>query len=329
MTPQEHPRARIIIVLPVYNGGDYLPEQIDSILAQTWSSWQLICRDDGSTDASATILADYQRRHPDRITVLHDEDGNLGPAASFSRLMEHALARYAEAADTNDVIDSPAADIDTAASTYVALADQDDVWCPDKLSTCLEALQARERDRPGSPLLVHADLRVVDREGAVIAPSFMAYQGLNPARKDFQSQLSSNTVTGCTALMNMPLLEQALPIPQEAMMHDWWLSLVASAFGELIFIERPLVEYRQHGGNTIGAQRHEGWRWSWRLLARLWRRRDPVSEALLVASADQAATFEARFAERLTPAELRRIHQVKQLPNWSLTRQRIWFHWLR
>lgn len=323
MTSEEFADARILILLPVYNGGDYLAAQLDSIIAQTWSSWLLICRDDGSSDHSSTILEDYQTRHPERITVLSDQDGNLGAAGSFSRLMEHALANYRPGPLPKDSAESPTPD------TYVALADQDDVWHPDKLATCLDALWMRERERPGLPLLVHADLRVVDRDGGIIAPSFMAYQGLNPARTDFNSQLSSNTVTGCTAVMNMDLLKEALPIPDDAMMHDWWLSLVASAFGELVFVERALVEYRQHGGNTLGARRHEGWQWSWRLLTRLCRPRDPVAEALLIASADQAAAFEERFAERLTPSQLGRIGQVKQLPHWSLLRQRVWFHWLR
>src|SRR5690554_1551915 len=155
-----------------------------------------------------------------------------------------------------------------------------------------------------------------------MAPSFMAYQGLNPARTDLESQLISNTVTGCTTLMNMALLEQALPIPPQAMMHDWWLSLVASAFGELVYIDQPLVEYRQHGGNTIGARQHEGFQWSWRLLPRLFRRRDSTDQKLLNDCAAQAAAFEARFGENLTPGQRRRIRQVERLPHWSLLRQR-------
>lgn len=330
----EHSGSRIVILLPVYNGGDYLAAQIDSIIAQTWPSWLLVCRDDSSSDHSPAILDDYQTRHPERISILSDQDGNLGAAGSFSRLMEYAVANHDVYADRETEREQPVPTAETPPgtqppATYIALADQDDTWHPDKLRISLEAMQARESQRPGIPLLVHGDLRVVDRQGELMASSFMAYQGLNPARTDLESQLISNTVTGCTTLMNMPLLKQALPIPAEAMMHDWWLSLVASAFGELVFINQPLVEYRQHGGNTIGARQHERLQWNWRLLRRVFRRRDAAAQALLDGSADQAAAFEARFGEHLTLGQRRRICQITQLPRWSLMRQRIWFHWLR
>lgn len=311
--------AEILILLPVYNGAAFLPHQLDSLLAQTWTAWRLICRDDGSSDTSAAVLADYQARYPDKVTLLCDQDGNLGPAGSFSRLMEHALA-VADGAPQGHAI-------------YVALADQDDSWFAEKLEVCLAALKAQEQEQeqqqPGLPVLVHSDLRVVGPQGQLIAPSFTAYQGLDPSRTDLESQLAINTVTGCTALMNLALLRRALPVPTDAMMHDWWLALVASAFGKLVYIDQPLVNYRQHGGNTIGARPHERLRWSWRLLQRLFRRRDPEAEALIAARGRQAAAFCSRYGEHLTPRQQRRARTVQAMPRWSLVRQRLWFHLMR
>jgi hypothetical protein len=64
-------------------------------------------------------------------------------------------------------------------------------------------------------------------------------------------------------LINRPLLQLAIPIPQEAMMHDWWIGLVASAFGQIDFLAKPTVLYRQHGKNDTGAK-------NWNSIATYW-----------------------------------------------------------
>jgi hypothetical protein len=79
----------------------------------------------------------------------------------------------------------------------------------------------------------------------------------------------SNTVTGCTALINRALLHKALPVPADAVMHDWWLSLVASCFGQLLFVDKSLVQYRQHDRNTLGARAHTPSTFSVRTFAKL------------------------------------------------------------
>jgi len=104
-----------------------------------------------------------------------------------------------------------------------------------------------------TPLLVHSDLAVCDANMRLIAPSLWKFQRLNPQVDDFSRLLVQNNVTGCTVLINRALADLAFPIPREAVMHDWWLALVASAAGKIGFVPRPLVRYRQHGANQIGA----------------------------------------------------------------------------
>ena len=114
---------------------------------------------------------------------------------------------------------------------------------------------ATEADNDSTlPIIVHSDLEVVSEQNTVIAKSLISYQGLEIERNSFPNLVISNLVTGCTALINEPLAEKALPIPEKAIMHDWWLALVASAFGKLVYLDIPLVHYRQHGNNTIGAK---------------------------------------------------------------------------
>lgn len=229
----------VLVLLPVYNGERFLTEQVASVLAQTGVHVHILCRDDGSRDASRALLHELQLRHSAQMTVIDDELGNLGASGNFSRLMQLAL----------DMHFGP-----LGQARYIALSDQDDVWHPEKLGTAMATMQQLEREHPGKPALVHSDLRLVTEEGQEIAPSMARYQGLRTELSGFSAQLLSNTLTGCTSLMNRALLEKGLPVPAEAIMHDWWLSLVASALGTRRYLDQPLIDYRQHASNAIGAK---------------------------------------------------------------------------
>jgi len=104
------------------------------------------------------------------------------------------------------------------------------------------------------PLLVHSDLQVVDAGLKPISSSFMQYQRIAHEDDGLRTLLLSNFVTGCTCLLNRQLAELALPIPREAIVHDWWLALCAASAGHIGYIAEPLVKYRQHGANVIGAK---------------------------------------------------------------------------
>lgn len=310
MNHQADPHVPMIFVLlAVYNGERFLREQIDSILAQSHNNLQLICRDDGSTDASAEILQAYAGSHPQQVQVLQDNQGNLGASGSFSALMQWAVSNAG-----------------SGAGIYVALADQDDTWHLDKLQRCLDVMLAAEKQSPGLPVLVHSDLRVVDAVGCEIASSLMQYQGLDATRTRFSAQLISNTVTGCTSLMNLALLDKALPVASQAVMHDWWLSLVASAFGRLVFVPAALIEYRQHGRNTLGARAHTKASFSWQTLSKLFQlKKNTQAQILFQQAAAQAQAFESRFASELTVSDRQVIRDVMLLPRLGLWQQRFLF----
>lgn len=225
----------IQILLATYNGARFLAEQIASIQAQTFGNWRLLVRDDGSTDDTREILRARAARD-ERIEVLSDGRGNLGVLGNFAALAAAALDRPAR---------------------YVAFADQDDVWHPQKLAWQLEHIRATEQKAAAeTPIAVHTDLAVVDGQLQPLHPSFLRYQGLwHEAEEPLRTLVVQNFVTGCTLLINRPLLELAVPIPPEALVHDWWLALCAAAAGHLEFLPQATVSYRQHGGNTIGAKR--------------------------------------------------------------------------
>lgn len=219
----------IQVLLATYNGQRHLPKLLDSIFNQTLKC-NILARDDGSTDGTSCILKQYA----ERVQVVEDIFGNVGARDNFNRLMMASTA------------------------PYVALADQDDVWEPDRLEAGMAIMiDLEERFGRHHPLLVHSDLRVCDADGNEISSSLWKFQHLNPEARSFSRLLVQNNVTGCTVLINRALMDLALPVPQEAIMHDWWLALVAAAAGNIDVVQRPLVEYRQHGHNQLGAVRSD------------------------------------------------------------------------
>lgn len=233
--------SSLAVLLSTYNGERFLAEQLDSLLRQTRQDFIVVARDDGSSDGSRRLLEEYAARHPDRFHLLPNAPDNLGACASFALLMQAALDRSAELG---------------LESAYLMFCDQDDVWLDDKIERQMKLMRETEAGDPSLPVLVHSDLEVVSFENRHIAPSFARYQGLDVARNRFIEMAISNLVTGCTVLINESLARKALPISTDAIMHDWWLALTASAFGKIAYMEEPTIRYRQHDANTIGARRH-------------------------------------------------------------------------
>lgn len=232
------PTPKIAILLSIYNGEKYLAEQIDSLLSQTYNNTVIIIRDDGSDDRSFAIAHEYASAHPKRFHVLALDKENKGASGGFAFLMEYVLANKQELG---------------LEKAYLMFCDQDDVWFENKVEAQVIAMLEAEAVSEGSPVLIHSDLEVVSSEKSLIAKSFIAFQGLEIQRNKFPNLVISNLITGCTVLVNEALAVKALPISDKAIMHDWWLAIVAAAFGRVIFIDMPLIHYRQHENNTIGA----------------------------------------------------------------------------
>jgi len=218
---------KISILLSTYNGEKYLKEQLDSLFSQSYQGFEILSRDDGSSDNTAEILNSYN------IKVLDSAD-NLGAKMSFAALLKYAL--------------------DNSASEYFMFCDQDDVWARDKVEKTLAKMQEMEKEHGDIPLLVHTDLEVVDEKLKTINSSFMDFQNIDPLKNKFNNLLVQNTITGCTVMINKKLLKKCMPIPNGAIMHDWWIGLVASYFGKIGYIDEPTIKYRQHISNTIGAK---------------------------------------------------------------------------
>lgn len=223
------------VVLATCNGVVYLDQQILSILEQTLPPARILVADDGSTDGTFQCLQSWQQRSSVPIELLFSSSvGRLGSCRNFERLLKATTL------------------------PYVMLADQDDIWDSDKAARLLSRMNQLEQQRGSSqPLLVHADLRLIDEFGQVLAASFHCYQGLVAARESLLAIGLQNVVTGCACVINRACLQKALPFPAEVVLHDWWLALVASRFAGLSYLPEPCLSYRQHHSNVVGAV---GWR---------------------------------------------------------------------
>ena len=273
----------VTILLAVYNGEKYLTEQLESLLGQTFDDIKIVVRDDGSTDNSINVIKDFCNKYPKKIFCISGEPTG-GAKQNFAALL------------------------DSCDDEYIMFCDQDDVWVPDKVEKTLNAMQSAEAGDKSTPVLVHTDLMVVDETLNVISNSFFDFQKLS-YNMNLPQLMVQNNVTGCTVMINRALKEKCGAIPHECAMHDWWLALVATAFGKIEFLKQPTIMYRQHSGNQVGAKASYGLAFIKRKLSTL----DEVRKNYN-ATYTQANAFLERYGECLGKEQYDLIKTYCEIP---------------
>jgi glycosyltransferase involved in cell wall biosynthesis len=218
-----HEYPEVAIILSTYNGELYLRDLLDSLIGQTYKNIKIIVRDDGSTDNTCKILNEYQCKH-ENMSVFFG--CNIGVVGSFMQLLE----------------------LPSDSAKFIAFCDQDDVWGDCKIE---KALNLITRIKPLTPVLYFSALTVVDAELNHISVLRQVNQ-----KASFENSLVENVATGCTTVINRSALHlvcgKNINI-NKIRNHDWWLYQVISTFGVMIYDDNPTIEYRQHGGNVVGA----------------------------------------------------------------------------
>lgn len=226
------------IALATYNGAPFLGEMLASIAAQDYHKFGVVLSDDGSTDETVAIAKSFERSMEIKIVSNEARKGVL-------RNFEAAL-------------------VGTSAP-YILLCDQDDYWVSDKVSVLLARLQALEASYSNStPLLVFSDIEVVDKDLKKIKSSIYDNSIKSSNARLFEDFFLSSHVPGCSMMFNRALLELALPFPPVEI-HDWWLIQLATLFGHIDYVDKPLIKYRQHESNAIGLGNPAGSAWVRRL----------------------------------------------------------------
>jgi glycosyltransferase, family 2 len=228
---------KIIILMATYNGENFIEEQLDSVLDQSFTDFSLFAGDDGSTDGTRKILERYKEKLSDRVNLFYNEYP-VGVRKNFLNLLSSALDK----------------------AEYFMFCDQDDVWDKDKIKLTLKTMKVMEK-RYGkkTPLLVYTDLSICDEKLTVISPSMRKASGFDNINS-LARLLVENKVTGNTVMINSALARLALRTPVEELaqnieVHDRYLALLACCTGRTAYIDIPLVRYRQHSKNLLGAKK--------------------------------------------------------------------------
>lgn len=227
MNDDVRPRERLQILLSTYNGGRYLEEQLESCrdAARTWPC-QLLIRDDGSTDDTRSILERYAQE--ENVEVVYGE--HVGLNASYIWLAEHS----------------------DPACAYYAVSDQDDRWFPDKADTAARLLEREAAS--GEPLLFASRSVLTDEALRPVGETACPRRGLT-----FYNAMLQNSCPGHTQILNRPLMDRVRRYCHPDMAaFDWWVYLLAAAFGRIVFSPEPTVWHRQHQNNSVGCPNTRG-----------------------------------------------------------------------
>ena len=208
----------ISVAMATYNGERFIAEQLESILNQTYKNIEVIVCDDASSDATVSILKAFAQK--DARVRLIENKSNLGYVKNFEKAI--SLCR----------------------GEYIALADQDDIWMEEKLAILKEEI--------GSASLIHSDAYLIDANGNVFSHSYTQYERKYLHPKNIVELIFNPAVTGCSVLFTKALQKKILPFCKEIYVHDLWISMIAFKEQGIKYCDKPLLQYRQHGGNQIG-----------------------------------------------------------------------------
>ena len=217
MGSTENNTPTVAVVVATYNGATYLLPQLESIIQQTHKPSQIIIVDDASSDDTVTIAQAFAAAHPEVMVVQNKT--RLGYIKNFEKGMLLANANY------------------------VALSDQDDIWVPHKLEKLLASI--------GDQMLAYSDSELIDANGHLLHQKMSSIKN-QPAYDTPIMYAIGAWAPGHAMLFKKELIDKAIPFPT-IVTHDFWLGFVATCYSTMVYVNEPLVHYRQHTQNAIGA----------------------------------------------------------------------------
>ena len=259
--------------MAVFNGERFLARQLESLLNQTMPPAEIAVRDDGSTDGTEAIVRSFERRSGSTRICYRRNPERLGSSANFERAVADAEGEV------------------------IFLADQDDVWRPEKIERMMRQLESS----PGADG-VFCDSAVVDEELHDTGCRHLRNRGFDPERlrcADAEEMLAlflkRVPPAGHDMAFRSSLRELLLPFPPLAACHDTWIGMALAALGKWCCVAEPLTLFRQHGNNASDSGRKPGWRQQWREA-----RRAVAGDACAWNAALYAALI-GRVGERVSP----------------------------
>ena len=209
------------IAMATYNGERFLREQLDSLLAQTITDFEVVVCDDCSKDSTVAILEEYAKKDS-RFRIYRNEH-NLG----FKKNFEQAIMR--------------------CKGDYIALCDQDDIWYPNHLELLL--------DNIGDCVLCCGNSDIVDKDNVYLNKRMSDTDGVHFIPEDKHKLLyrlffAGNPFQGASMLLKAEFAKKCVPIPDNVSYHDAWICACACTLGKVSYLFTSLTRYRQHGDNV-------------------------------------------------------------------------------
>ncbi len=204
----------VSVVMCTYNGHAYLKDQIESILTQTYTHFELIISDDASIDGTRQILKQFE--NTDRVRIFYQES-NLGIAANYSFVCSKAKGKF------------------------IAFSDQDDIWLPEKIEKLVASI--------GNSPLVYSNSQLMDQNGKLLEVKLSDWKKMYSG-EDSRGYFLYSCVWGHGMLITRELLEKCLPIPKE-IHHDIWIVFQAFMNGGIKYLNETLTQYRQHPPGSV------------------------------------------------------------------------------
>lgn len=235
---------KIAILLAAYNGEKYIREQLESLRKQTMQDFVCYIHDDGSKDCTKEIIKEYQSVCPEHFVIIEGK-ATGSSKANFMFLMQSVIDRY----------------------DYYMFCDQDDIWLPNKVETMYQRIVREDRN---TPCVAYSDMKVVNESMDVIADSFTSFCNISVSEASFPNTMLRGYGAGCTMIVNNALAKLALVSDtSNLLMHDWWMMLIASLVGKIYYVNQPLVLYRQHSQNVMGAKKRNRLIHFWEIVTRV------------------------------------------------------------
>ncbi len=300
------------IAVPTHNCARWFDEFMQSVMVQAHQDWRVVTYDDQSTDGTRDYVARWAQQLGSRMIILPNvTEVNLGPAGSYNRILQACSA------------------------AWIMLADPDDVWKPGKMAISLAAMKALEtKYGANQPAIVITDAEIIDDNGERVAPSYWQWLKVRSRHvNQFHRLLMESPAISSTMTLNRVAVARALPISGLYSSQDWWLMLVACAFGRVQALTDVTVKHRRHNSNfskmpLLASQRS--------VLGKIRSARDRLV-FLLAKNKSIAEVFLSRFVDELTEPQRRAAQSVVTLAGSNavqrrilIVRERLWFcHWLK
>lgn len=279
------------IVMAAYNSENFIGEQLDSILSGTYKNVHIYVRDDGSTDNTVSIVKKYEEKYPSQVQLIaNTQNGGL---------VKNFLTGVMEAEED-----------------YIMFCDHDDVWLPHKAGKTLEAMLKAEKTARDIPVAVFTDAEIVDGKLNHLGASFYERSHFDFKQMGLSYMLMENKLLGCTIMINKPLKEKITVVPDYARVHDWWVALIASAFGKIVFVEEKTMLYRQHSSNVIGNRSYR--KYITDAVKSLKKQKEK-----LILTEKQAENFYKIYKKELTPKQRKLVLDFARMESYPVVKRKI------